>query len=339
MFSLEKKIETEQRFSNLVYKDFQTKRFGLTPCCDADINEIKWKKYLCDYQDQKAKDDNLTPTEGLVITVVDCDDIPIDPVPTPPDNTPVIPPEICRSLQFDGVNEDISYDTSLNPTIYNFIDYNNSHTLSFWIQWTRDINDVLEDQPLFTKYDLGLGTGMILGILKDQSIFYQLSNGGQVNGIINFAPYSFITGGWYNITVTTDGIDANNTKIYANGVLLSNIIFANSLTVSVQGVNTKYRVASLLSISPEQRDFYSEFVAHSLRGWDTILSPSDILLEYNNGVRLTNPVQSSNLKLDLQMYNSVWNGSDFLVPESVESVNFISNTQMEQIDLLNICPQ
>ena len=65
MFSLEHKINTEQRFANLVYKDFQTKRFGLTPCCDVEIDEIKLKKYLCDYQEQKAYDDNLLPTEDL----------------------------------------------------------------------------------------------------------------------------------------------------------------------------------------------------------------------------------------------------------------------------------
>tara|TARA_R110001592_G_scaffold255416_1_gene518999 strand:- start:49636 stop:50667 length:1032 start_codon:yes stop_codon:yes gene_type:complete len=343
MFKLEKKIETEQRFANLVYKDFQTKKFGLTPCCDADIDKIKWKKYLCDYQDQKNNDDKLEATEGLTITVLDCDNIPVAPTPAPPANTPVIPSNICQSLQFDGVNEDISYNTALTPSIYNFIDYNKTHTLSLWIQWTKDYSavppDVPQDTPIFTKYDYALGTGMILGILKSDAIFYQLSIGGQSIALMIYSPYTFITGSWYNITVTTDGLSTGNTKIYANGVLLTGVSYVNTLNASVQTVNSRYRVANIETAGAEQRDYFSKFVAHSLRGWSSILSASDVLTEFNNGVRLVNPVQSASLSLDLQMYNSVWNGSDFNVPESVQSVNFTSNTQMEQIDLLNICPQ
>jgi hypothetical protein len=338
MFSLEKKIQTEQRFANLVYKDFQSKRFGLTPCCDADIEEIKWKKYLCDYQDQKEHDDALEPTEGLDITIVDCDNPPVEPTPTPPDNTPVIPVEQCRSLEFDGVDEDISFDTSLNPAIYNFIDYNNSHSLSFWIQWTQPAS-VIKEVVFFSKYDLASGTGIIFGVLNDLSIWYQLSDGGQTNAIITLAPFPFVIGQWYNVTITTDGVDANNTLTYVNGTLISSTIYRNTLTASVQGLNTRYRVASIIAPNPELRSFYSQFVAHSLRGWNIALSPTDITNEYNSGVRLTTPVQSANVKLDLQMYNSVWNGVDFDVPEASQSVNFVSNTAMEQIDLLNICPQ
>jgi hypothetical protein len=40
------------------------------------------------------------------------------------------------------------------------------------------------------------------------------------------------------------------------------------------------------------------------------------------------------------MYNSVWNPStlNYAVPEVIKGVNFLS-FDMEQIDLLNICPE
>jgi hypothetical protein len=338
MFSLEKKIQTEQRFANLVYKDFQTKKFGLTPCCDADIEKIKWKKYLCDYQDQKEHDDNLKPTENLTITVLDCDNLPVQPAPTPPDNTPVVPVEGCKSLEFDGVNEELTFNTPSNPSIYNFIDHNNAHSLSFWIQWTLP-SSVQKPIIFFSKYDYTSSTGIIFGVTQQMRIHYQLSIGGFTDALVTIATYPFVAGQWYNITITTDGADAANTITYVNGSVVSSTIYRNALTGSVQGLNTRYRIANVGVQNPEKRGYYSQFIAHSLRGWNTILAPADVTNEYNNGIRLVTPVQSGSLNMNLQFYNSVWNGSDFDVPETVQSVNFTSNTAMEQIDLLNTCPQ
>jgi len=342
MFSLEKKINTEQRFANLVYKDFQTKRFGLTPCCDVEIEEIKLKKYLCDYQELKDYDDTLLPTEDLDIIVIDCDDLPLEPIPTPPDDTPVIDPVACRSLDFDGVDEFLEY-TTVDPLFYDFVDYNKNHSLSFWFQYKAPPSNAPADfqgfYPVFTKLDVFQEKGFVFAINSYPSpqIAYGLFNGNAGVSTYNLAPYSFIDGEWYNVTWTSDGLSSY--EIYVNGVVQPNTTYYNNIAATVHTLTTPYQVAAITTTS-EKRELYAEFVAHSIRGWDVILTPAEVLTEFNSGVRLPVAVQSGNLKLDIQMYNSVWNPSalSYAVPEVIKGVNFIS-FDMEQIDLLNICPE
>ena len=344
MFSLEHKINTEQRFANLVYKDFQTKRFGLTPCCDVEIDEIKLKKYLCDYQEQKAHDDNLLPTEDLDRTVLDCDDLPVNPIPTPPDDIPVIDPVLCNSLDFDGVSGEWAEYSSASPTFYDFIDYNKNHSLSFWFQYKQPAPSqpgVPQQLPFFSKYDRTTGVGFFTVFYPtNNSIIYALTGvGGFSNAIVTLAPYNFIVGGWYNITWTSDGLTGANTNTYINGVLIAQTVFSSPISSTVHTQTTPYQIAGVVSLT-DKRQWWGEFIGHSIRGWSTILTPAEVLSEYNLGVRLPTPVQSVNLELDIQMYNSVWNPStlSFEIPETVKGVVF-DTYNMEQVDFLNICPE
>jgi len=337
MFNLEKKINTEQRFANLVYKDFQTKRFGLTACCDVEIDEIKLKKYLCDYQEQKEYDETLLPTEDLDRTVLDCDDLPVKPDPTPPDNTPVIEPAICHSLHFDGVDESLKYDVPGNHLVYDFMDYNKDHSLSFWFRYVNPAPNK-SPNPIYTKYDVGNQVGVIFSLLPTAGtpyIYYSLS-GGAGNMLAATSTYGFIHNNWYNITFTTDG--ATVVDMYVNGQPVTTTIFWNSLSASAQSLATPHEIAAVTT-NASGREEWGEFIMHSLRGWDVILTPAEVDLEYNFGVRLVTPVQNSNLELDIQMYNSVWNSvsSEFEVPGAVKGITFDS-ISMEQVDLLNICP-
>jgi hypothetical protein len=51
-----KKIEIEQKFADFIYKDFRSKRFGLSPCCSIDqLNKFSIKKELCDWKDNTIK--------------------------------------------------------------------------------------------------------------------------------------------------------------------------------------------------------------------------------------------------------------------------------------------
>ncbi len=70
-----KKIEIEQKFAEAVYKDFNSIRYGFTPCCYTNLQDVKIKKELCDWQDKKNKDENLEPTTGLTIILEDCDNL------------------------------------------------------------------------------------------------------------------------------------------------------------------------------------------------------------------------------------------------------------------------
>ena len=48
-----KKINTEQKFSDLVFKHFRSERFGMTYCCPIDLEKIIRTKELCDWQELK----------------------------------------------------------------------------------------------------------------------------------------------------------------------------------------------------------------------------------------------------------------------------------------------
>ena len=68
------KIKAESQFASSLYKDFKSKRFGITPCCNTvDMMSTIMKKELCDWQDLENED--LTPSTGLTITIVDCDSV------------------------------------------------------------------------------------------------------------------------------------------------------------------------------------------------------------------------------------------------------------------------
>jgi hypothetical protein len=50
-----KMIDTQQKFANSVYQDFMSKRFGITTCCEGDIESSHIKKQLCDWQQEEIK--------------------------------------------------------------------------------------------------------------------------------------------------------------------------------------------------------------------------------------------------------------------------------------------
>ena len=65
-----KKINVEQEFANLFYKDMISKRYGLTSCCPLDkLQTSEIKKEVCDWDDEKIpvetkayKDQTTDPT-------------------------------------------------------------------------------------------------------------------------------------------------------------------------------------------------------------------------------------------------------------------------------------
>lgn len=64
-------LNTEKKFASALFKDFRSKRFGITACCDIDLNSVIISKSLCDWE-QKLNED-LTFSTGLSIQIIDCD--------------------------------------------------------------------------------------------------------------------------------------------------------------------------------------------------------------------------------------------------------------------------
>lgn len=65
------KLETE--FANAAYQDFKSKRFGLTPCCYYDLQDVYIKRQACSWEEHQAK--ILTPST-VTYSIVDCSTTP-----------------------------------------------------------------------------------------------------------------------------------------------------------------------------------------------------------------------------------------------------------------------
>jgi hypothetical protein len=68
---LNEKIQIETEFANAAYKDFTSKRYGLTPCCLADLQDIYIKREACSWEELKNK--TLERTEGLISQEINCE--------------------------------------------------------------------------------------------------------------------------------------------------------------------------------------------------------------------------------------------------------------------------
>lgn len=357
MFNLEKKIDTEQKFANLVYKDFQTKRFGLTPCCDVDIYEIKLKKYLCDYQDQKEHDDALEPTPDLDITVVDCDAVVPVPDPTPPDDTPFPPiEETCRSIDLNGIDQRIFIRGTDQP--YTNFNHSKNHTHSIWFRRPPLVSNPrgqLIFEWFYTRYEIssvvnqenGMAFGYILrqvGNTFSGEIFYLLNKQGGGEVLRKGVDILLNSIDWINITVTTDGTTLAGTRFYVNGVEITapGTIGANSETLVSQiafDPSTNYEIGAITNINGETGAIHSELRVHSLRSWDILLTPAEVLSEYNNGFLSVPPVRNANCVTNVECNTSVENlsSTEYDITEDKFPKTWSTDNALIT-DLVNDCP-
>jgi len=87
MYSEVEIIEKQQKFAQQAYKNFMSKRYGITPCCLTDLESTIIKKEICDWN-SKYRAQAVYPTNeaGKYITpfeVVSVKDEPCtDPLPT-----------------------------------------------------------------------------------------------------------------------------------------------------------------------------------------------------------------------------------------------------------------
>jgi hypothetical protein len=70
---LNEKIQIETEFANAAYKNFISKRYGLTPCCLSDLQSITIKRDACNWEELQNKE--LVRTEGLVSQEINCEEL------------------------------------------------------------------------------------------------------------------------------------------------------------------------------------------------------------------------------------------------------------------------
>jgi hypothetical protein len=68
-----KKIETETKFADTLYKNFVSKRYGMEPCCILDLEDITIKKELCDWNELESKVITLSDVESSKLSILGCE--------------------------------------------------------------------------------------------------------------------------------------------------------------------------------------------------------------------------------------------------------------------------
>ena len=138
---------------------------------------------------------------------------------------------------------------------------------------------------------------------------------------------------WYNITVTYDAsTNASGCKIYLDGNLLSTIALDDTLSGSIL-TSEPLRIGGV--VTPPR--YFDGYVA-SARMWNTELSPSDVLDEYNSGEIKNIPIQNAFNILDTDIPNATFDGSEYIISNTSSTGVGLITVNSEESDLIEDCP-
>ena len=322
---LEKEITTKGKITGGIY-DGDLLWIEPLRMVNQDINTIfgkydynKLKNYYLYPFDFFAIDVQFTLEQCLsrggtfpILPAVDCQN-------TPP--TPVV----CKSLNLDGVNEYI------NCTNNSAFDFGGLNAFSFEV-WVK-FDNLTGLRMLVSKWELPpppinargyyfgtSGNQLRFALFNTNTFFISVTSAEILN-----------TGQWYNVLMTYNGSgDVSGVNMYIDNVLTTQTVTVNTLSGTT--LNTLP-----LQIGGQQT-FYSAATIAKTRVWNTELTPLQVAAEYNGGTILTPAEQITNLIVDTDIQNAIWNGSEFNIPDLTAITAGYTSVNSEEIDLLTDCP-
>lgn len=238
--------------------------------------------------------------------------------------TPILP---CNSLLFDGVAE---YINCSNNTAFD-LNSTDSFSVSGWIKRTGGIYF-----PILQKLEtisLSNVTGYRLYIGTTNEIIFNLIGGSPSNKLTVSTP-PIIDNVWYNIIVTYNGNEqASGVNIYINGILQPLTIFIDTYTGTIINSENVTLGGQPTPFNP----IYGLGNIASVRMWNTELTSGETLTEYSNGLNPAS-VQTSNLILNTDINNSIFNGSEWDIPDLTGITSGYQTVLMEVGDKILDCP-
>jgi len=230
---------------------------------------------------------------------------------------------ICKSLEFDGVN-DFALGSNTNNE-YDFIDYNLPFTISVafqyktsgsWLISTYNASTTPQGWALYAQNPTTIRFSFYFDSLTIR------------NAQAASIP-SLIVDNWYFLTYIYDGSGVgSNSKWYINGQYYATL-----------GGTVTFSVITSNNVDIASRGSFANLNMNSVRLWNTNLTDEQALQEYNNGFGRIKPVLPDNCKLDLNMSKSVWNGSQFLIKDQSNNVSDFQTRNMGEDQLINGCYQ
>ena len=88
---------------------------------------------------------------------------------------------------------------------------------------------------------------------------------------------------------------------------------------------------------PTQPLYFEGFI-NSVRGWNIELDSANVLAEYNGGIPLFTPIQTSRVIINTGFNSSIWDGSNWQIPDLSGITSGYSSVNMEQGDRQTDCP-
>lgn len=229
------------------------------------------------------------------------------------------------SMQFDGVNEyalipnhaGINFDYTDNFSMTSWVNFADYSTPSFrWIFSKRDVN--------YRGYLMAFNGGNLY-------VFLAASIGSLM--LIRTNGVTFTNNNWYNVGFTYNGSGLpSGVTIYVNGVSVSTVL------VSGGGINASLSHAFPLYLSYDMLEpAFSNFKLGIIRFWKTLLSPSEMLQDYNGGTMLNNPIALSDMTFEFGAGRSALFGTQWVFPIASENPTAYS-VNMEFVDRVNDIP-
>lgn len=238
----------------------------------------------------------------------------------------------CNSLLFDGVNEDLLVTPSSN---FNF-EWTDSWSIDGWI-FPR--SSTVGIHIALAKWDISLPRGWfftILGFTSSLSGALRLQLRQAASGHLDaYSNTGVVFDQWNHVAVTYDGSGTNaGITFYVNGVATSKPNLTQTPSSSgpiTSGTIINSEPVTINSI-PDNGNWAVDYL-QSMRVWDVVLTPSEILELTNK----TSVPQGTNLILDLDVSRSTFNGSEWEVPDQTGN-NTVVSRNMESDDLTSQCP-
>ena len=237
----------------------------------------------------------------------------------------------CYSLDFDGVNEYINC-TDNNAFSFGGGGSDSPFSMSVWVNM-----DDATNCRMMSKFISAGGREYWFGTTADDTVLFALYNSFSDTRFVyvkSTVPLSENT--WVNVTVTYDGTGGltafNGQEIYVNGQLQAKTTFING---NYQSMSNKFADVEIGAISSLGNYANAKFAG--ARMWNVELSASEALAYFNETNSATS-IQTSALVLDADFNASVFNGSEFNIPDPTSITSGYTSVNMEAEDKVEDCP-
>ncbi|MBP6181945.1 LamG-like jellyroll fold domain-containing protein, partial [Flavobacterium sp.] len=173
----------------------------------------------------------------------------------------------CSSINFDGVNDNITFKNNYN------LNLTNSFSIEVWIK----PNSVTGIQTIFSKRDANnLTDGFDLKLVGN-TISFNWNNGGKISSL-----YAITTNRWYHVAVT---FDSNIYTLYIDGIEVSNPGGVSGVIPSINSSDCILGAMDQTGSPPNKPINYFNGWMDELRVWNKALTPEQLHQMMNQEIK------------------------------------------------------